>query len=386
MRALVFERKEVKFVAAAAASRLKPGVGSRVGPLKLGEIAEQKLPNGDWHRVKTRLSGICGSDLATIDGRSSRYFEPLTSFPFVMGHEIVGELDDGRRVIVEPVLGPEARGAEPPFPGAAPADGNDYGHMNTGPLEPGIQTGSCSSTGGGWSESFVAHQSQLHFIDDSLDDAAAVLVEPVAAGVHAALRANIADGATVAVLGAGMMGLAATAALRRFTGAGTIVVGARYPHQAALATMAGADLVVAPDEVARAVRRLTGCGVIGRRLAAGTDAVIDAVGSAGSLADALGIVRPRGRVVMLGMPGTVSVDLTALWHRETELVGAYCYGTEHHHDREVHTFELATELVTELDLGRLVSATYTIDDYHQAIDHAANAGLRGAVRVAFDFT
>lgn len=89
---------------------------------------------------------------------------------------------------------------------------------------------------------------------------------------------------------------------------------------------------------------------------------------------------------MLGMPGTVSVDLTALWHRETELVGAYCYGTEHHHDREVHTFELATELVTELDLGRLVSATYTIDDYHQAIDHAANAGLRGAVRVAFDFT
>lgn len=386
MKALVFDRKPARFIAAAAASRLRPGVGSRIGPLRLTEVDEPDLPGADWHRVRTRLSGICGSDLATIDGRSSRYFEPLTSFPFVMGHEVVGELEDGRRVLVEPVLGPEARGGEAPFEGAAPGDGNDYGHMNTGPLEPGIQTGACASTGGAWSESFVAHKSQLHMIDDDVDDAAAVVTEPVAAGVHAALRAQVPPGGTVAVLGAGMMGIAATAALRHLTEAGTIIVGARYPHQRALASMVGADHVVAPDEVARSVRRMTGCGVIGQRLAAGTDAVVDAVGSASSVNDAIGIVRPRGRVVVLGMPGSISVDLTALWHRETELVGSYCYGTEHHQHGDLHTFELAAKLVKDLDLGRLVSARYGIDDFHDAIDHAATAGFRGAVRIAFDFT
>ena len=385
MKALLFQRKEARFAAAAAASRLRPGIGARIGPLTLTDVDEPTMPGDGWHRVKTRMSGICGSDLATIDGRSSRYFEHLVSFPFVMGHEVVGELEDGRRVIVEPVLGRAARGFDVED-GEAPADTNDYAHLNTGQLEPGLQLGSCSSTGGAWAESFIAHDSMLHFIDDDLDDPAAVIVEPVAAGGHAALKANVPDGGTVAVMGAGMMGLAATAALSRFTGADTIIVGAKYPHQRVLADMAGADLVVSPDELTRAARRVVGCGVIGQRLAGGTDAVIDAVGSGSSINQAVGIVRPRGRVVILGMPGTESVDLTAVWHRETELVGAYCYGTEHHHDRDVHTFELATQLVKELDLGRLVTSTYRIDDYKDAIDHASLAGLRQGVRVAFDFT
>ena len=47
-------------------------------------------------RVKPLLAGICGSDLATIAGKSCFYFSPLVSLPFVPGHEVVGELlDDG---------------------------------------------------------------------------------------------------------------------------------------------------------------------------------------------------------------------------------------------------------------------------------------------------
>jgi len=33
--------------------------------------------------------------MATLDGRTSRYFEDLVSFPFVPGHEVVGVLDEG---------------------------------------------------------------------------------------------------------------------------------------------------------------------------------------------------------------------------------------------------------------------------------------------------
>ena len=116
-------------------------------------------------RAHPRSPGICGSDLSMIEGHASTYFDDWVSFPFVPGHEVVGELDDGTTVVLEPVLGHAARGFAPPFDGAAPGDGDDYAHLATGHLEPGIQTGFCCSTGGGWAPEFVAHESQLHRVD-----------------------------------------------------------------------------------------------------------------------------------------------------------------------------------------------------------------------------
>ena len=383
MDALLFPRKEVRYVAAMAASRLKPGAGASVGPLKFTQLDPPELPGDGWEHVTTRLAGICGSDLATIDGQASRYFEALVSFPFIPGHEVVGETADGTRVVLEPVLGPETRGEVPAWPGAAQADGNDYGHLASGTLEPGLQTGSCASTGGGWSEIFAAHKSQLHPVTDELTDEAAVMIEPAAAGIHAVLRGNVPDGGTVAVIGAGTMGLTAIAALRKFTKVDAIVVAARYPHQHKAARLLGADLTVVPEELGRAIRRAAGTRVIGSTLGSGVDVTIDAVGSSNSLTDAIAFTRPRGRVVLLGMPNQVDMNLTALWHRETELVGAYCYGTEHGHG-DLHTFELATEMVADLDLGRLVSELYPLSEYRTAIEHAAQAGPRGLIKIAFD--
>ncbi len=385
VKALEFSRSEARYVAAAISSRFRAGSGAGPGPLALVDTDPVELPGAGWHRVQTRLAGICGSDLATVDGRSARYFEPWVSFPFVPGHEVVGERDDGVRVVLEPVLGHEARGFPPPFPGAAPGDGDDYRHLVSGHLEPGIQTGYCASTGGGWSEGFVAHESQLHPVPDELSDEAAVMIEPTAVGVHAALKAGIADGDTVAILGAGTMGLTTLAAVRSLNQNAQVLVGAKYPEQQALARSLGADQVVAPGELARAVRRRSGSFLIGDDLSGGADVVIDAVGSASSIDESIGVARPRGRVVLVGMPGRVSVDLTALWHRETELVGAYTYGTEHLPDgTTARTFDLAIDLVGRADLGRLVSATYRLEDYEEALLHAASAGPRGAVKVCFD--
>lgn len=385
MKALEFDRKEARYVAAAVSSRLRPGSGARTGPLALVERSNKALPGPGWERITTRLAGICGSDLATVDGRSARYFEPWVSFPFIPGHEVVGERQDGSRVVLEPVLGHEARGFAPPFDGAAPGDGDDYRHLVAGSIEPGIQTGYCASTGGGWSTEFIAHVSQLHSIPEHLGDEAAVMIEPAAVGVHAALRTPIAPGATVVVLGAGTMGLVAIAALRSYTDAGDIIAGAKYPEQKALASALGATTVVDPDQVARAVRRASGSFQIGGDLSGGADVVIDAVGSAASIDEAIGICRPRGTVVLVGMPGKVAVDFTALWHRETQLVGAYTYGTETLADGSVHrSFDLAIELAESADLARLVSATYSLKQYEDALEHAANAGRRGAVKICFD--
>ena len=78
------------------ASEWKAGAGGRYGPLRLVDVPAPELPGPGWHRLLPRMSGICGSDLATVDGRSSRWFEPIVSFPFVPGHEVVADTEDGR--------------------------------------------------------------------------------------------------------------------------------------------------------------------------------------------------------------------------------------------------------------------------------------------------
>ena len=184
------------------------------------------MPAADWVHVDPILSGICGSDLATLDGRSSRYFEDIVSFPFVPGHEVVGTLTEdargaeggvlpaGSRVVLQPVLGCAARGIEPMCPACQAGNVGNCGSIAFGHIRPGLQTGFCADTGGGWSTSgLVAHSSQLYAVPDALSDADAVTVEPVACAVHAVLGAPITDGDVVAIIGAGTVGLLVTAAL-----------------------------------------------------------------------------------------------------------------------------------------------------------------------------
>ena len=381
MKAVVFERSLPRIAVARLAGNMAPGLGSRFGALRLIDTPEPALPAPGWQRVRPLLSGICGSDLSTVDGQASRWFEPVVSFPFTPGPEVVGLTDDGVRVVIEPVLGCVARGITPPCEACAGGDVGRCARIAFGHLAPGLQTGYCSDTGGGWAAALVAHASQLHTVPDELSDEAAVMVEPAACAIHGALAAGDVAGAVVAILGAGTLGLCTLAALTRLSLPATVIIGAKHPEQRALARQLGATIVVEPAEIRRAVRRTTHSLVIGDRLTGGADVVIDCVGSAASVADALALVRPRGRVVLVGMPGEIPVDLTPLWQREVQLAGAYAYGTEADGRR---TFALAMELVHDAGLDRLVSAGYPLDRYVDAIEHAATAGRRGAVKIAFD--
>ena len=372
MKALRFERSLPRFAAARIAGTFAPGRGAKVGPLTLVDVEPPALPGAEWHVVRPRLAGICGSDLATVDGMSSRYFEPIVSFPFVPGHEVVGELDDGTRVVVEPVLHCAIRGIEPVCDWCAAGQTNRCERIAYGHLEPGLQSGFCEDTGGGWSTFMVAHERQLHRVPDDLTDEDAVMVEPTACCVHAA-AAHPGVGTTV-VLGSGTIGLGTLAALtsRRIA---TIAV-AKHPEQKRLARSLGADVVCAPGELAGVVRRATGSLQNGDQLTGGADHVFDCVGSSASIQQALQVVAPGGTIHLVGMPSTVHLDLTGLWHREVSITGRYAY---------THAeFEQAFDVVREHRLGCLVSATYPLERFEDAIRHAAEAGRRGATKIAFD--
>jgi len=396
VKALVFERNLPRFAASRVAAMVAgSGRGAPVGPLRLTDVDPPVLPGPDWYRVRPVLAGICGSDLATVDGKSSRYFEELVSFPFVPGHEVVGVVEEGgggpdapaagTRVVVEPVIGCIPRGITPPCDACAEGRTGGCERVAYGHLSPGLQIGYCADTGGGWSTAgLVAHRSQLYEVPDDLSDDDAVMIEPTACAVHAALDAEVDPGDVVAVLGAGTLGLATIAALATLTTPATLVAGAKHPQQRRLAASLGADEVVTPSQLPRAVRRRSRSLANAGQLTGGADVVVDCVGSADSLRECLAMVRPRGRIVLVGMPGQVHVDLAPLWHREVALTGAYAYGAETVDGTVRRTFEIAMDVVREHKLGRLVSARYPIERYEEALAHAGAAGRRGAVKIVFD--
>jgi threonine dehydrogenase-like Zn-dependent dehydrogenase len=360
---------------------------SALSMLKLGDVPEPELPARDWVRVMPNVSGICGSDLAAIGGHVSLYLDPLTSYPFVPGHEVVGVLDDGSRVVVEPALGCAVRGIDPPCPRCAEGRPGLCYNVTEGPIEVGLQTGYCAGTGGGWGEVLVAHPTQLHPVPESMSDEAAVLIEPFACCIHAALRGGAAKEDVVVVSGAGTIGLLTVAAVKLFTPPRRLIALAKHPTQRELARKLGADQVIAPGEAFRRIRFGTGArlleGMNRPLLLGGADITFECVGRADSLNDAVRFTREGGKVIAVGMPGEEKVDWAPIWQRELTVTGAYAYGSEPARKGR-KTFQLALEAAPEMALDELTGPLFGLGDYRDAIAYAMSAGRLGAVKVAFD--
>lgn len=391
-------------------SRL-PGIST--GPLSsiaLTDVPEPPLPGPDWVRVRTRLCGICGSDLATIRAAGSPYFSPFTSFPFVLGHEIVGDVAElgnagpaagetaalavGDRVVIEPVLSCMVRGiADPCRPCRLGNEGNCE-RVTEGSIAAGIQIGFCRDTGGGFSPYLVAHRRQVHRVPPGIPDEAAVLIEPFSCALHAVLAAGVGDSDTVLVIGCGSIGLLTIAALRALGSRCRILATAKYAHQETFARELGADLVFRAardtyEEVARATGGQVHAPELGKRiLAGGVDVTFDCIGSGSTLDDALRLTRARGTVVVVGMPAIPrGVDWTSIWYKELAVKGAYTYGTEIMEGRRLRTFDLALRILAERGaaLRPLVSARFPIHDYRRALAHAMNTGSSRSVKTVFEF-
>lgn len=388
--AIEYFRSPARYIGARTVGAKVPGlIAGPLAPLRLVDRKDPEPPKGraGWARVKPVLSGICGSDLATIAGRTSFYFSPLVSLPFVPGHEVIGELVEdcedlaaGTRVILASVLACASRGEDPPCPNCAKGATNLCDRVTAGHLKPGLQTGYCTEIPGGWSRQMVAHRSQLHAVPDAMDDRTALLVEPFADAIHAVKRAGIQPGDTVLIVGAGTVGILSLIAAKLFAQPGHVIVAAKHQKQRAAAGMAGADEIVHPPHAAKAVRRHTSAVKLTPErgqdfLLGGADVALDSVGSRSSLDLALRTTKAGGRVVLTGIPAS-GADLTPLWFRELELAGAYTATAE--------DFELAIQTAANLPmLAGMVGATYPLDRWREAIDHAMSAGKLGTFKVAF---
>ena len=406
MRALQFRRSIPRYAWTRAVARRFPGLALRWGSqLRLATIDEPSLPTSSWVRVRPLLSGICGSDLAIITGSASPYVSALTSFPFVPGHEVVGEVSEvgpnagrvrvGDRVVVEPLLGCTVRGFEDPCWACAEGNRGNCERVTQGDVAAGLQTGYCRTTGGGWSTQLVAHESQLHPVPDDIPNEAAVLTEPLACALRGVHQGGVREGDTVLVVGCGTVGLLTIAALRAWAPPCTIIAVAKHRHQSEAARSLGADEIVPPglggyDRLAE----LTGAtlhpiplhqpAVVG-----GARVTFDCIGSGSSLAQALRWTRARGTLMLLGMPGHQRIDLSPLWYQEVRLIGSYASCIETCADGSGgDSFGMALEVLGSPEWGErlrsLVTHRFPLSRYRQAITTALRAGASGGVKTVFD--
>jgi len=400
MKAVQYVRSVPRYLLNRFLGRRFPAI--HTGPfslIRLTDVPRPKLPGKDWVRIRTTVSGVCGSDLATIAAKGSAYFSPLISTPFILGHEAVGKVAEvgdsvtqclvGDRVVVEPALGCEVRGIEKP---CALCRAGQYAHcenVTRGRISPGIQTGYCRDTGGAWAEEFVAHGSQVHRVPAGISDEEATLIEPFSCALHAALTGLPGDTQTVLVLGCGAVGLLVIASLRALGRKCRIVAVAKYPHQHELAKRFGADEVVdARDRLyafleARLGTKLYKPEMGGLTGIGGADVTFDCVGSDASIDDALRFTRAKGHCLLVGMPAIPKkVDWTAIWYKGLKLEGVYAYGVEELDGEKLRTFELAIRLMAAglVDLKLLVGARFPLAQYREAVRSAMFSGKSKAAK------
>ncbi len=251
--------------------------------------------------LRVRACGLCGSDLHFYRGA-------LPAMPTISpGHEFAGEVVEtgdavtgftpGQRVAVEPLK-----------------TCRECTYCRTGQYQ------ICSRrvllgtfVPGALAEYVAVPAYTLYTLPDEVDFEVGALAEPLAVAVHGLHLAGLAMGERVVVLGSGTIGLMSVLAARS-AGASEVIATYRHEHQGNAALGAGAARVVKDD-------------AMGGLESATVDVVVETVGgSAPTLGQALSIVRPGGRVCVLGLfTQSVQLNALALMLKEAKIAGGVTY-------------------------------------------------------------
>jgi len=374
------------------------------GPLatvKLVEMPEPSLPSPDWVKVRTLMCGFCGSDLNLIMLKESPTASPFSSFPCTMGHEICGEIAEagsgvegfkqGDRIILVNQLGCAVRGIEPVCKPCRQGRPSNCENMAEGGLAPGMFTGICSDTGGGFAPYFIAHRSQLFKLPEGITVKEATLFEPLGVSLQAVLENRPRDDDMVLVIGAGVIGNFVIQSIRALGCKCDVTVAEPEPFAAEMAVKAGADRVVSGDLIRNAIE-VTGAKaykpMIGKEvLMGGFDRIYDCVAGQATLFAGMRALGTGGTLSMVGIGKDVKLDLTPLWLKLQTIKGAYSSGYVNYEGVRRHIFEIAAEMVRQrkLSLEPMVTHTFRLEDYRSMIEVNLSKGKHKALKTAISF-
>lgn len=286
------------------------------------EDVPEPSPGPGQVKVKIHLTGICGTDLHEY--QSGPLFiavepNPVTGrmIPITLGHEFSGKVVEVGKGVSSLKLGDRVTGD------CIWSCGKCFYCMRNMPnlcLQ-------CAFTGlhadGSMAEYMVVPESTLYKLPDSISDEIGALVEPLEVGTHAIRRSRLQIGDTVAILGAGTIGICTLLATKA-AGASKIFIVEISEARAERALAMGATAVINPKEV-NAVKQI--CDLTN---SLGADVSFDCVGLPISGPIAIQLARKGGTVVIVGMSPGPSPDFNFLNIMLTEktILGSNAYVRE----------------------------------------------------------
>jgi len=291
--------------------------------------------------VAVRAAGICGTDVHATQGLFP--WKP----PLVLGHEYTGVIRDVGRGVSKTLVG-RTVGCEPSYGcGECP-------ECATGRVS---QCAKCVRVGG-FAERVVLPLRNVHALPRELDPVTAAMTEPTACCLAGLETFQMPRGATVLVIGGGIMGLV-TMALAKRRGAKRLILSDPIAERREMARRLGAAVVIDPsrENLRDKIMELTG----GR----GADVVCEAVGKPELVAEAIALTRPNGFFQLVGVNpkgSRLPLDLWDVHFREIRIGGAFGRGT---------AYRRALALMPKLGLRRLVTAQFPLDGIREAFAHAA---------------
>ena len=265
------------------------------------EERSRPAPGPGEVEVAIDLAGICGSDISGFLGHSARRKPPL-----VLGHELVGRMPDGRRVVANPLI--SCGRCRVCLSGA----------QN---LCPTWRLLGMDQTAGTFAEFVALPANQIYEIPDSLEGSRAILTEPLANIVHLFRLLAPAPFFRLAIVGGGTMGALALLTSQRVGAQETLVADVNDQRLESLQQLGATHTVntgtAEGSERARELAELSGHGF---------DVVIDASGSGPARQMAFDLCRPGGQVLLLGMGQVRSeIDFVTSIRKEHRVVMSFAY-------------------------------------------------------------
>jgi len=274
-----------------------------IAPLtfRLAEMRAEDPGPGEV-QVRVQAVGVCGSDLhAYSEGHVG---STPNVYPMVLGHEPAGTVVKTGAGITGLAAGD--RGALEPVLYCYHCEFCSTGHHN---VCTNIRFLSSPGDPGFFRELVNLPAANFRPIPAAISFAEAALAEPLAIAIHSVRLASIRPGETVAVIGAGPIGLLTIAALRA-ANAGNIWAIEPLAHRRQLARFIGAHASVEPAEAAAEILRATA--------QRGVDCAIDCAAAEDSTSQAIQLARNAGRVALTGIHSAprIAMDGSAMRRKE----------------------------------------------------------------------
>ncbi|RLE75531.1 MAG: threonine dehydrogenase [Thermoprotei archaeon] len=199
------------------------------------------------------------------------------------------------------------------------------------------------------------------------------LIEPLAASLGGLLKAELAPGESILIIGAGPMGLLQVM-LAKIMGAGKIIVSDLLDKRLEYAEYFGADVVINP------MRKSVYDIIMKETYDYGVDVVMLSTGGSimASLAsEALKYTAKGGRIVVFAgtwPPKEAMLDINPIHYGEKKIVGSFIY------NKEVYSRALEIAASGRLELEKLITHRFSLDEIKKAFDTAlSKEGLKVAI-------